>query len=375
MKILHMLDSLNRGGAETLALDVCRNARANGMDLTFVASGGGDLEEDFRQSGADFIRLRRRLPLDAVLVWRLRRIIQERDIRVAHSQQPVEALHLYIATRGLTTKCVLTLHGLYPGNKNELSLRFVLPRMDARIVPTDDMRSFLAREQGIEPGGDYVTVNNGVDFQRIRAKPGGGGLRSELGLDPRATLLGMVANFYPGQPKDHLTVCQALPALFERVPAAHFVFAGARSEAAPAVFDDCVNFCRERGISRRVHFLGKRSDIPAVLGSLDVFVLSSMREGFGMAAIEAMGMGIPPVLSDIGALREISGGGRYAVLFRTGDPQDLAEKLAALLRNPDERARLGAQAKQWAVEQFGIEQHIRNLIRVYQRLTGDACAS
>src|ERR1700730_13451004 len=111
MKILYMLDSLNRGGAETLALDICRNARANGMDLTFVASGGGDLESDFRHSGADFIRLQRRLPLDAALVWRLRRIIQERNIRVAHSQQPVEALHLYIATRGLSTKCVLTLHG------------------------------------------------------------------------------------------------------------------------------------------------------------------------------------------------------------------------------------------------------------------------
>jgi L-malate glycosyltransferase len=375
MKILHMLDSLNRGGAETLELDVCRNARACGMDLTFVASGGGDLEEDFRRSGVDFIRVQRRLPLDPVLIWRLRQIIRERDIRVAHSQQPVEALHLHFATRGLATKCVLTLHGLYPGKKNELGLQFVLPRVDARIVPSDDMRNVLVREQGIEPGGAYVTVHNGVDFQNIRAASGGGGLRRELGLDGGTLLLGMVANFYPGQPKDHLTVCQALPVLFECVPAAQFVFAGARSEAAPAVFDDCVNFCRERGISGRVHFLGKRSDIPDVLSSLDVFVLSSVREGFGIAAIEAMGMGVPAVLSDIGALREICGDGKYAVLFRTGDPQDLTEKLVALLRNPDERVRLGAEAKQWALDQFGIEQHIRNLIRLYERLAGDVCAS
>ena len=43
MKVMHILDSLNRGGAEVLALDVCRNARAHDLDLTFVATGGGDL--------------------------------------------------------------------------------------------------------------------------------------------------------------------------------------------------------------------------------------------------------------------------------------------------------------------------------------------
>lgn len=51
IKALHILDSLNRGGAETMMLDVCRNAKARGLDLTFVATGGGDLENDFRDSG------------------------------------------------------------------------------------------------------------------------------------------------------------------------------------------------------------------------------------------------------------------------------------------------------------------------------------
>ena len=51
MKILYLLDSLGRGGAEVLALDVCRNARASGLDLIFAAFGGGDLEADFKASG------------------------------------------------------------------------------------------------------------------------------------------------------------------------------------------------------------------------------------------------------------------------------------------------------------------------------------
>ena len=89
MRVLHILDSLNRGGAEMLELDVCRNAAANGLDLTFVATGGGDLEWEFRGSGVEFIRLQRRFPLDPGLVWKIRQIIAERKIQVAHCQQPV----------------------------------------------------------------------------------------------------------------------------------------------------------------------------------------------------------------------------------------------------------------------------------------------
>ena len=70
MKVMHILDSLNRGGAEMLALDVCRNARAHNLDLTFMVMGGGDLEADFRGSGAVFHRLQRRLPVDLRLALR-----------------------------------------------------------------------------------------------------------------------------------------------------------------------------------------------------------------------------------------------------------------------------------------------------------------
>ncbi len=346
-----------------MELDVCRNARANGLDLTFVATGGGDLEQDFRGSGVEFIRLNRRFSIDLGLVLQLRRIIKGRNIQVVHSHQPVEALHLYLATRGLTTKRILTLHGSYPGIKNELALRFVIPRMDALVVVSNDLLSSLGKARGIDAKRKFFVINNGVDPARLRSA--GGKLRAELGLSDNVALLGMVANFYAGGQKDQLTVCKALPRLFESVPRARFVFVGGRSEAAPHLFDDCVSFCRQRKISDRVHFLGKRSDIPDLLASLDVFVLSSFREGSPIAAIEAMIMGIPTVLSDIGPLREVSGGGKYAALFRTRDPDDLAAKLIGLLEDGGYRARLGAEARQWAMSRFSIEMHIKSLVNLY----------
>ena len=349
-----------------MELDLCRNAAANGLDLTFVATGGGDLEQEFRNSGVDFIRLHRRLPVDLRLASQLRRLIKERNISVVHSHQPVDALHLYLATRGSNIKSVLTLHGVYAGTKNDLALKFVLPRMNARVTLGKDLAAWLAQEQGIDANLSFVTINNGVDSARLLSTRRI--LRTELGLAEDAVLLGMIANFYPDRRKDQLTVCKALPKLFARDPAAQFVFVGS-SAGAEHLLNDCVSFCQQQNISHRVHFLGKRADIPNVLSSLDLFVLSSRWEGSPIAVMEAMMMGVSTVLSDIGPLKEVSSDGRYAILFRSGEADDLASKLIQLVANPESRNRLAAAARQWALKQFGIETHIANLKKLYESLT------
>lgn len=363
IKVLHILDSLNCGGAEVMTLDVCRNAKANGLDLTFLATGGGDLEEDFRRSGFDFLRLKRRLPLDLGLAAQIRRIVQERKIQVVHGHQPVEALHLYLATRNSGIKRVLTTHGVVSGAKNELALQFVIPRTDGLVAISRDLLNWLKKGRSYNTSRSVSLINNGVDFKRLQSRVGN--LHNELNLPAEARLIGMVANFRPGMEKDQLTVCRALPRLFAAVPGSHFVFAGGRSEEAPHLFDDCVRYCHEQQISERVHFLGKRSDVGDVLASLDVFVLSSRSEGSPISVIEAMMMGVPTVLSDIRSLHEVSDNARCALLFRAGDSEDLAVKLIQLLNNSEQRVRLGLRAQKWAFEKFSIEQHISNLAQFY----------
>lgn len=350
-----------------MTLDLCRNARANGLDLTFVATGGGDLEEDFRNSGVHFIRLERKRPLDLELVAQIRQIIQERNIQVVHSHQPVEALHLYLATRGSQTKRVMTVHGATPGAKNEIAFRFVLPRSHGCVAISHDLHNALANRRGLNKKKSFSVITNGVDPTRLESSDRN--LRDDLGITHDSFLIGMVANFSPVARKDQMTVCEALPKVFAKLPQAHFVFVGSRSPVAPHLFDDCVRFCRHQGISDRVHFLGKRSDIANVLRALDVFVLSSEREGSPISVIEAMMMGIPTVLSDIAALREVSNNATYAELFRTGDSDDLATKLITLAAKAEYRTRLAAEAKQWARENFSIGNHIANLIRFYGSVT------
>jgi glycosyltransferase involved in cell wall biosynthesis len=369
MKVLHILDSLNRGGAETLVLDVCRNARAHGLDLTFAATGGGALEEEFRHSGVEFVRFARRLPVDPKLVADLRHLFRRRGVRIVHTHQAVEALHAYLAARGTAARVVLSFHLCTADAKNRRALRWLAPRVAANVAVSRDLLACLRTQARLDTTRNFHVVHNGVDAERLA--PAGHDLRAELRLAPDELLLGMVGNFYADARKDQLTVCRALPRVFEAVPRARFVFVGAHASDAPQAFDECVRFCRAAGIAERVHFLGARADVADVLRALDLFVFSSRRDSFGVAVVEAMMTGVPVVVSDIGPLLEVTGDGAHASVFRTGDADDLAQRLIELLRDDGRRAELGARGQAWARGEFGIGRHIARLRELYEALACD----
>ena len=167
LKVLHILDSLGRGGAEMQVLDVCRNAKKHGIDLTFAATGGGALEEDFRTSGAEFIRLNRRLPIDLNVVRQLRKIIKEREIQIVQGYQSVEGLHLYLATVGLPVKRVLSFQGFISDRKNRSTAKFLIPRMDANIAVSRGLQKWLEDMDKLNVRQNFHVIYNGADRKRI----------------------------------------------------------------------------------------------------------------------------------------------------------------------------------------------------------------
>lgn len=368
MKILHFLDSLNRGGAETQALDVCRNAKDYGFDMTAVTAQGGVLEQDFAASGAEFIRLRRKFPIDLYLASQLRKIIKDRRIEIVQGYQAVDGIHLYLATRGLkNVKKVLSFQGgtLYDW-KNRQTLLFLIPRMDANIVVSQGLKELHEKFDRFDTR-NFTVIYNGADTKRLA--PSGKSLRAELGLPDNSLIIGMVGNFYrEDRRKDQMTVCHALPKVFAEIENAHCIFAGRIETGGEDKFADCLNFCIENKITERVHFLGGRSDIPDILDALDVFVLSSYREGLPVAVSEAMLAGVPLILSDIEPLLEVSDNGNCAEIFSAGNADELAEKILKLLKNRDLRADLANRALNFAQKNFSIEAHLRKLRELYTKL-------
>ena len=370
MKVLHFLDSLNRGGAETIALDVCRNAAAFGIDLTIVTTKGGTMLDEFAASGAEFIKLERRFPVDFKLVKNLRQIITEREIKITQGYQAVECLHLYLAARKLkNVKVVMSHQGFIAGKKNYLTARFLAPRIDANITVSKGLLPWLETELGIDTGKNFHLIYNCADEKRLA--PSGNSIKKELDLDKNFLLLGMVANFHAAPTKDPLTVCRALVKVFAEHKNSHFLFVGKVMTGGEKRFEECRRFCGANGIGERVHFLGGRTDVADILNELDLFVFSSLAEGLPISIAEAMLSKTPVIASDIPPLVEASGNGEYAEIFGVKNADQLAEKILKLLDDKNLRENLAEKAYIFAQENYSIEAHLKKLKTLYDKLSNN----
>ncbi len=366
MRVLHLLDTINRGGAEMQALDVCRNAHKYGIELTFVTAQGGAMEKDFRVSNAEFIRLSRSLPLDFPLVLKLRKIIKDKKIEIVQSYQAVDGLHLYLATLNLPVRQVLSFQGFISDKKNRQTSRFLIPRVDANISVSKGLLKWLKQNDRLDTSRNFHIIYNGADAKRLA--PSGKSLKKELGLDEDILLFGMIGNFYRDPRKDQMTLCKSLPEIFAEIENACCVFAGKIEAGAEEKFQDCLDFCRENGIAEKVHFLGGRSDVPDILEALDLFVFSSLHEGLPVVVSEAMLANVPMIVSDIEPLLEASDNGKYAEIFPVQNAEVLSQKILKLLKDENLRENLATRAFKFATENLSIEAHLRELRKLYNSI-------
>ena len=120
--------------------------------------------------------------------------------------------------------------------------------------------------------------------------------------------------------KDHVTLFHAL----KQIGGAHLLLAG-DGELRPRL----MRLAQELGLSSRIHFLGRRDDIPQLLKMADVYAHSSHSEGFGIAALEAMAAGVPVVVSNLPGLAEVVG--QAGILVPPGDSEAMANALKQVL--------------------------------------------
>lgn len=124
------------------------------------------------------------------------------------------------------------------------------------------------------------------------------------------------------------------------------------------------------GIGGYIHFLGgiANRDLPPLLSSADLFVIPSLVEATSLSALEAMACERPVAASRVGGLPEIVDE-RCGILFRPADPEDLAEKVTALLRLPEaERAALGREGRRRVVERWSVEALVDRHEAYYRRV-------
>ena len=378
MKVAYLLGSLNRGGTETLLLDVFRNAKRNGLNAIGVSRKSGVLEMEFIQSGTPLHTLPFRKNIFAYL-FQLRKLLKSNSIDIVHAQQTIDALYSWIACYGTGIKIIQTFHG-YDSDEsilNKFIVRFVIWMTDINIYVSENQRKYYQDKYNLNNKNQRV-VYNGISFDKFESylandnsarslsRISNKSLRTELVLSNDGLLFGSIGNF--NSVRDQMTICFFLKCLNEENINFHFVFVGKRVGNVSYLFDNCLNYCTQNGFSDKVSFLGARNDVPSILSQLDAFVYATNHDTFGIAVVEALSVGIPVFVNDWDVMREITEEGRYATIYKSKDETDLMNHFLSFINCPFEYREKANAASILVRNKYSIENHINALKIVYNEL-------
>lgn len=367
MKIAYMLGSLNRGGTETLLLDVFSYKELL-PECVCIYRKSGVLENDFMRTGVKMKKI-------AVgSIWysylrELRAYMKHEKIDLVHAQQPIDAFIALVATIGLPVKIVQTLHG-YDYN-NGFFAKFVLlmslKLTQANVYVSHHVRKYYTQKYNLHSKKQFV-VYNGINLNKIQpdTQTINNSFRSELGIEENTMLMGMVGNFVPV--RDHMTICRFINKLKDQYVNFHFVFIGKKTDAYPELYDTCYKYCQQNNLLKYVSFLGSRNDVPLLLPQLDAFVYATDHDTFGIAVVEAMLAAVPVIVNDWEVMREISDNGKYVTLYKTKDEEDLLTQIMAFVNDKDEFRKKAMLAHEYAKTHFSIEKYIHCLGILYREI-------
>ena len=245
--------------------------------------------------------------------------------------------------------------------------RWLAPLTDRAIAVSGSTRDFLVRERFV-PAERVRLIWNGAPLDEFAPVPRERALavRSGLGIAEEALVVGAVGRL--NDQKGHRYLVEAAARILDQRPEVRFLFAGDGDR-----MDSLKTQARDLGIAGQVVFAGHRTDVPDVLGAIDVLAISSLYEGTPLTLFEAMAAGKAIVSTAVDGCREVLSDGETGLLVPPGDAPALAEGLLKVLNTPSLRASLSANARA-ASRRYDVRACVDQMEALYDEVLTEAGA-
>lgn len=371
MRVLHVLPDLGTGGGQMLVLELAKALRPHAEVEVAFLGGPEDLRQDFERCGVPVHRLlasgcwpRARATLTLVRLTRNRAI----DVLHAHSSPDK---HITQAAGLITRRPVIAhLHVWRDHAHRDQGMTRRVRSWARRLAGLLTVRCYIAISESVMAANvstiaranhRLVLVRNGISLAPYQSSA-----RSSRGsMTNDGPVLLWVGRF--SSEKDVPLLVKMMSFLRDSHPSARLLLAGEGPQRSR--IQEEVAYL---GLEATVIFLGRRTDIPTIMATADVFVFSSISEGFGLAVAEAQAAGLPVVACRIPALEEIVEDDVTGVLVSSRNPYEMAESVRCLLEDNARRLAMGRAARRRAHELFDITCTAAQLLAVYRRFVGRA---
>ena len=363
MNILHLIESSEGGGAETVVLSLAKALRARGHNCIMGLLQMGWLNERLEAAGFEIVMIRQRSSYDLACITGLVALVRKRNIDIVHAHEFM--MNTYGTLTGVLSRIpvITTVHGrnyYWERRRRRIAYRFV-SRFSRMVAVSEDLGSFLAKEVGISKSR-ISTIYNGVDFGECKdARLSSGALetaRESLAIpadSPVIITVGMLVAV-----KDHSTLLKAVANVVRTFPETILIICG-EGELRVQLED----VAQQLRITENIRFAGFRADVFKLLQLANVYVCSSISEGLSLSILEAMVAGKPVVATNVGGNPEVVRNEETGFLVPPRNPEVLASKISLLLQDRRVAQEFGAKGRRRADEKFGHGRMIDAYLQLY----------
>jgi len=368
--VMFPINQLGVGGAEQQLMELVKGIDKNRFEPIVVSLyPGGALEPEIKaMPGVELICLSRRGRFDFLILFKIYRLLRQRRVRIIQPfLTPASFFGMFPSfmnrrlVKIVTERCGVRVNPRL-GSSIYLKVEDFLTRFADRVVPNSKSGEDYVIKRGIIPAKVKV-IYNGINLERLTPNPDVvARIRQQVKLPPGGKIVGITASLTLA--KDHFTFLKTAKIVLSTVPETRFVVLG-----DGPLRHDLERMTQELGIDSAVTFFGNQRDVGSYISSYDIACLTSFdHEGCSNATLEAMALGKPVAVTDIGGNREVVEHGITGLLAPPKNPEALAQNIITYLKQPELAQRIGQQARQKVLSQFSIPR----MVQEYQNLFEDA---
>ncbi len=365
MRVLHLIKSLGRGGAEVLLAEGLAVANRAEFDFSYAyfLPWKDALVEELRGQRAEVTCFS--AASNGAMLASTRRValhLREHEVDLVHAHLPMAGVVARLAGRMAGVPVVYTEHNLQERYRAATRLlnRWSWTWQERAIAVSAEVAESIAKNIGERV--PVQTVLNGVNVDKFRRSgETGDRLREGLRIPAGVPVVGSIAVFRKQKRLDHWL--QVARRVADRVPAVQFLLVGEGPER-----ERVERSIGELGLADRVHLPGLQEDVLPYLAVMDVYLMTSEFEGLPIALLEAMAMETAPVVTAVGGIPEVICSERNGLLRKFADVEGLADDVVRLAEDRSLRNELARAARETVVKDFSMQRMQGELEDVYRQV-------
>lgn len=359
MKVLHLINSLAAGGAEKLLVDTTIGYYNRGitMDVLLLNDDNSPFKDKLKNyPNIHIYVLGDNNVYNPKLIFHLHHHFKNYDIVHVHLFPSLYWAAFARFLNGGKYKMILTEHSTNNKRRNNPLFRFVeriIYKQYNFIIPISDSATLNLKQHLGSSFNNIKKINNGIDLKILENAVAY--RKRSLNLDEDDFILIQVSSFR--YPKDQKTVIRALDILPKDI---HLLLVG----DGPLQHENR-QLTADLKLEDRVHFLNLRSDVPQLLKTADIVILSSHYEGLSLSSVEGLASGKPFIATDVPGLKEVVE--NAGILFPYGDEKALSEQILKLKNDRNYYNSIGRRGYEKS-KCYNIEIMINQYLKLYKSI-------